>query len=82
VFLQIASGSTRKSAETQATGLIITTRDIPFFLRSARWLLRLIERSAALAHDRRIDRRLQTLRWCDSTERALLDDSAGRRWDR
>jgi hypothetical protein len=76
VFLQVASGSTRKSAETQATDFIITTRLIPFFLRSARWFVRRVERSAALAQDRGIDRRLRTLRWCDSTERALLDDSA------
>jgi hypothetical protein len=76
MFLKVDSGSSEKPAKIQATAPIAFIRDSsPLFLRPARWLRRLVEQIAAPAHERQ----LRTLRWCDSTERALLDDSAGLR---
>jgi hypothetical protein len=76
MFLKVASGSSDKPAKTQATAPITFIGDSSLlFLRPAGWLRGLVERIAAPAHDRTIERRLRTLRWCDSTERALLDDS-------
>jgi hypothetical protein len=76
MFLKVDSGSSKKPAKIRATAPIAFIRDSsPLFLRPARWLRRLVERIAAPAHERQ----LRTLRWCDSTERALLDDSAGLR---
>jgi hypothetical protein len=75
MFLKVDSGSSKKPAKIRATAPIAFIRDSsPLFLSPARWL-RLVERIAAPAHERQ----LRTLRWCDSTERALLDDSAGLR---
>jgi hypothetical protein len=79
MFLNV-SGSSEKSTITQATGPIAVTRDsFPLLSRPARWLGRLLERIAAPAQDRAIERRLRTLRWCDSTERAMLHDFTGLR---
>jgi hypothetical protein len=80
MFLNVVSRSSERSAKTQATDLIAVTREFsPPFLHPARWLGRLVQLIAASAQDRTIDRRLRTLRWCDSTERALLDDFTGLR---
>jgi hypothetical protein len=79
MFLQFASGSTRKSAETQTAGFIRVPGDIHAFLFRALWFLRVVERGAAIVQDRATNRRLRNLRWCDSTERALLEDSLGLR---
>jgi hypothetical protein len=75
MFLNVVNGSSEKSAKTQAAGPIAVTRDFsPLFLRAAHLLGRLVQRIAAFAQGRIIDRRLRTSRWCDSTERALIDD--------
>ena len=76
MFLNVASGSSEKPAKIQATAPIaFITDSSPLLSRPARWLQRLVERIAATAHERQ----LRTLRWCDSTERALFDDSTGLR---
>jgi hypothetical protein len=71
MFQQVASGFSEKSARNQATGPIVVTRDSSA-LRPSRWFRRLVEQIATPAQDQR----LGTLRWCDSTERSLLDDSS------
>jgi|HubBroStandDraft_6_1064221.scaffolds.fasta_scaffold998346_1 hypothetical protein len=80
MFLNVVNGSSEKSVKTQAIGPISVARDYSLlFLRLAPWLRRLAARIAPYAEDRIIDRRLRTSRWCDSTERALLDDLTGPR---
>jgi hypothetical protein len=71
-----------ESGKAQATGQIAVTREFsPLLLRAAHLLGRLVQRIAAFAQGRIIDRRLRTSRWCDSTERALLEDLTGLRRD-
>jgi hypothetical protein len=70
---------TQVTVKTQVAGRIAAaTRGLsPLFLRVAHSLSHLVERIAPFAQSRPIDRRLRTLRWCDSTERALLADRTG-----
>ena len=78
MFLQILSGSSGKSAKTQASGPIAITRGLSLlFMRAAHLPRSLARRIAAFDEGRMIDRRLRTRRWCDSTERALTDDLRG-----
>jgi hypothetical protein len=80
MFLNVVSRSSEDLPKTQATDRIAVTREFfPLFLRPVRWLGRLVSRIVASAQDKTIDRRLRTLRWCDSTERALVDDLTGLR---
>jgi len=78
MFLNVVSSSSEDSAETGRP--IAPTRDAtPLFLRPDGWLRRLVGWMAAHVVDTAVDRRLRNSRWCDSTERALHDDSAARR---
>ena len=80
MFLNVVSSTLEKSAKTQATGLIAATREFwPLLLRAARLLGRLVQQIGAFAERRIVDRRLGTQRWCDSTERTLLDDLTAQR---
>ena len=80
MLLNVVSRSCERSAKTRATDLIAVTREYsPLILHPVRWLGRLVQRIAASAQDRTIDRRLRTVRWPDGTERALLDDFTGLR---
>jgi hypothetical protein len=80
MFLNVVSGTSERSAKTRAAGLIVATRELwPLFLRAAHSLSRLVQRIAAFAERKIVDRRLGTQRWCDSTERALIDDLTAQR---
>ena len=72
MFPNAADSCSETPAQTQATGPIAITREFSLlFLRAAH---RFVHRLIDFAQRRTIDRRLRTLRWCDSAERALLDD--------
>jgi hypothetical protein len=75
MFPNVVGGCSETSGQTQATGPIAVTREFSLlFLRAAHLIGRLVHWIIVFVQRRTIDRRPRTLRWCDSAERALLDD--------
>jgi hypothetical protein len=86
MFLNIVSSSSEDAPKSEAAAKIgagrpiaITRDATPLFVRPDGRLRRLVGWMAAHVVDTAVDRRLRNSRWCDSTERALHEDSAARR---